>query len=129
MKVGALGVGSIKSLGCLEIGPVAMVHMEKVEIKYKKPTVQGCAEDHPFRSVGRNRLTQNSVRRSPGVWWSRCRTPMLALGVGGRLFPGSSARADRPFSHSQIFFPQLTFSALRRGGNDHAHSIVSFSAE
>ena len=115
MKVGALGAGSIKSLGCLEIGPVATVRMQKTEIKYKKPTVQDCAEDHPFRSVGRNRLTRNSVRWSPGVWWSRGRTPTLALGVGGRLFPGSSARADRRLFHSQIFFPQLNvFSALPR---------------
>ena len=115
------GVGALNTIPRSGCRPVATVRMQKTEIKYKKPTGQDCAEDHPFRSVGRNRLTRYRIRRSLGVWRSRDRTPTLALGVGGRLFPGSSARADRPLSHSQIFFPQLNvFSALPRSKSSRA---------
>ena len=55
--------------------------------------------------------TRNSVERK-GLFRSRGRTS--ALRVGGRLFPGSSARADRPLFHSQIFFPRLNVFRLCR---------------
>jgi hypothetical protein len=116
MKVGALGVGSIKSLGCLEIGPVATVHMQKSEIKYKKPGLQDIARhDLPLRNASREGVTRNIVRRSPKVWCSGGRTPTFAPRVGGRLFPGNSTRADRRLIHSRIFFhtPRV-LSALSR---------------
>jgi hypothetical protein len=94
--------------------PVATVHVQKSGIKYKKPALQDLARDDlPLRNAGREGVTR--ARRSQGAWWSRGRTPRLALGVGGRISPGRSARADRPLFHSQIFFPQLNvFSALPR---------------
>jgi hypothetical protein len=72
---------TIPQLGC---GPVAMVRVQKVEFKYKKPTAQG------------GRRTRSWVPR-----------------VGGGQIPGKSRSADRRLFHSQIFFPQLNvFSAL-----------------
>lgn len=107
--------GVAKTIPGSRCEPVATVRMQKTEIKYKKPTVLDCADDLPFRSVGRNRLTRHSVRRSPVTWRSWVRTRTLALGVGGRLFLGKSARTYRPLFHSQIFFPQLNvFGALPR---------------
>ena len=118
------GVGALKTIARSGCRPVTTVRMQKALFKYKKPTVLDCADDLndlSFCSADRNGLTRNSVRRSPEGWWSKGRGPTLALGVGGRLFPGSSARADRPLSHSQIFFPQLNvFSALPRSKSSRA---------
>lgn len=109
-------LGAPETLPHRAFGPVPMVRTQKSGIKYEKPTVHVSYRRCAIAALLRPRaLTLNRGIASSSTWRSRGRTRMFMQGVGGSPFPGRLMRADRPFSHSQIFFPQLNvFSAPPR---------------